>query len=169
MNSVQTNDLTLSAFSPAILPFTSSDKREIYEENRHRVYAIAFWMTDNEIAAEALMVNTFSRAFAQDGSPTAEEIDAALIAELRKEIGLGVLSLNCAPCDKVLSVRRNILRVDLERAVVQLPHTERMIFIMHDVESYEHERIARSLGVTENEARLGLHQARLRMRELLSK
>ena len=67
------------------------------------------------------------------------------------------------------SVRRNTLRVDLERAVVQLPPTEKMIFLMHDVESYDHARIARTLGLSDEESRLGLHQARLRMRELLAK
>jgi DNA-directed RNA polymerase specialized sigma24 family protein len=57
----------------------------------------------------------------------------------------------------------------LERAVVQLPPTEKMIFLMHDVESYDHARIARTLGLTDEESRVGLHQARLRMRELLAK
>ena len=58
--------------------------------------------------------------------------------------------------------------VDAERAVMQVPATERLIFMMHDVECYEHERIARSLGITEDESRQGLHQARLRVRNLVS-
>jgi DNA-directed RNA polymerase specialized sigma24 family protein len=37
------------------------------------------------------------------------------------------------------------------------------------VESYDHARIARTLGLSDEESRLGLHQARLRMRELLAK
>lgn len=109
------------------------------------------------------------RTESRPGSPTPEEIDRALIAEVRQEMPLGVLSLQCSPCDAVLSVRRHTLRINLERAVVQLPHTERMIFLMHDVESHDHARIARTLGLTEDESRSGLHQARLRMRELLSK
>jgi RNA polymerase sigma-70 factor (ECF subfamily) len=169
MNSVQqTNTFATFAFSPAVL-ISNKSKAEIYEQNHHRVYSLAFWMTDNEMSAEALMIETFSRAFALENSPTAEAIDRALISELRKDVTLGELTLSCVPCEKVLSVRRNTRRVDLERSVVQLPHTERMIFLMHDVESYEHERIARSLGITEDESRLGLHQARLRMRELLSR
>ncbi len=140
-----------------------------YEENRDRVYALAFWMTDNELAAEELMTNTFCRIFAQTEAPTAEEIDHALIAELRQQSPLGPLTLQCGTCEQVLSVRNNTLRVDLERAVVELPRMERMIFLMHDVESYDHARIARALGVTEEESRSGLHQARLRMRELLAR
>lgn len=143
--------------------------REIYELNRHRVYSLAFWMTDNELVAEELMIQSFSRAFSFSSEPSADDIDFALIAELREYIDLGALTLNCAPCDRVLSVRRNTLRVELERAVVQLPATEKMIFLMHDVEGYHHVRIANLLGITEKDSCHGLHQARLRMRELLAK
>jgi RNA polymerase sigma-70 factor (ECF subfamily) len=53
--------------------------------------------------------------------------------------------------------------------VVQLPPTERLVFLLHDVEGYEHARIARMLGLSENESRYGLHQARLRLRQLLAR
>ena len=59
-------------------------------------------------------------------------------------------------------------RVYLERAVVQLPATEKLIFLLHDVEGYDHQRIAHLLGMDEKESQLGLHQARIRVRELVS-
>jgi len=142
---------------------------KIYERNRHRVYSLAFWMTDHELAAEELMTQTFCRAFTASQNPTADDIDRALISELRQYMSLGKLTLNCTPSDRVLSVRTNTLRVDLERAVVQLPDTEKMIFLMHDVERYDHTRISRLLGISEDSSIQGLHQARLRMRELLAK
>ncbi len=159
--------LSFSGYIPAIPRRGTTAYNEVYEANRRRVYALAFWMTDNELAAEELMTNAFCRSFAKSEAPSPEAIDCALIAEARQYIRLGLLSLNCTPCKTVLSVRRNTLRIDLERAVVQLPTTERMIFLMHDAENYDHARIARTLGLTENESRRGLHQARLRMRELL--
>jgi RNA polymerase sigma-70 factor (ECF subfamily) len=158
-----------ATYMPAVLQSSLDSYNEAYERNRHRVYALAFWMTDNELAAEELMTRTFCRVFVKGDAPTAEEIDRCLISELREYIDLGRLTLTCNPCEKVLSVRRNTLRVDLERAVVQVPNTEKMIFLMHDVENYDHARIARTLGLTEDESRIGLHQARLRMRELLAK
>ena len=151
-----------ATYMPAVLQRSVDSHNETYEQNRHRVYALAFWMTDNEWAAAELMTHTFCRAFAK-------EIDRCLISDLREYMPLGTLTLDCAPCERVLSVRRNTLRVDLERAVVQLPNTEKLIFLMHDVESYDHARIARTLGLTDDESRIGLHQARLRMRELLAK
>jgi RNA polymerase sigma-70 factor, ECF subfamily len=141
---------------------------EIYEQNRHRVYALAFWMTDNEMAAEDVMASVFQRAFALHPTPSAEAIDRALIAELREITALGVLTLTAPTTTQVMEVRRNTMRVHLERAVVQLPPTERMIFLLHDVEQYEHPRIAHMLGVNERESEYGLHQARLRVRQLVA-
>jgi RNA polymerase sigma-70 factor, ECF subfamily len=155
---------------PAVLSQPSVERRrDIYEQNRHRVYSLAFWMTDNELAAEALTIQVFQRAFAATQEPTADEIDRALVSELRFLVPIGTMSLNCQSCERVVSVRRNTRRVDLEQAVVQLPHTEKLMFLMHDVERYEHARIAELLDVTEDQSRFGVHQARLRVRELLVK
>jgi len=143
-------------------------QQQIYEGNRHRIYALSFWMTDNELMAEELMETTFRCAFAKAAEPSAELLDLTLISALRQSMPLGKLSLNCGVCTQVCEVRRNVLRTHLERAVVQLPATERMTFLLHDVENYDHRRIARYLGLTEDESRYALHQARLRLRELLS-
>lgn len=142
--------------------------QEAFEENRHRVYSLAFRMTDNELVAEELMINSFCRVFALSPNPDAESIDRALVAELRELMPLGALTLECAPCSEVVGLRRNTKRVELELAVVQLPPTERMIFLLHDVERYDHSRISRILGLSEQESAYGLHQARLRLRELLT-
>lgn len=157
-------------YTPALLEPSKLDRcSTVYERNRHRVYSLAFWMTDHELAAEELMTQVFCRAFKARMEPTADDVDRALISVLREYMPLGSLSLNCVPCDRVMSVRTNTLRVDLERAVVQLPNTEKMIFLMHDVERYDHTRIASLLGISVQSSMEGLHQARLRMRELLAK
>lgn len=157
-----------------LLRRASEEYRAIYDQNRHRIYALAFWMTDNELAAEELMTSTFCRAFAWNNAPTDDQIDQMLIGELRKEMPLGPLTLNCEPSPGVRGVRNrgvrnNVLRVDLERAVVQLPSTERLIFLMHDVEGYDHVRIAHTLGLSDDESCLGLYRARVFLRELLAK
>jgi RNA polymerase sigma-70 factor, ECF subfamily len=153
---------------PTVAPVRPEIYQAVYESNRHRLYAIAFWMTDNELAAEELMRNSFLRAFASQSEPSAEMLDRALLTELRELMPIGALTLEEGVCTEVPSIRRNIMRVHLERAVVQLPATERMIFLMHDVEGYTHERIARTLGLEESESIQGLHQARLHLRKRLA-
>jgi len=142
--------------------------RAVYARNQHRIYALAFWMTDNELAAEQLMERAFIRVFSICDSPSQEMIDCALLEEIREQVPVGELTLEQDTCREVLSVRHNVKRVDLERAVVKLPPTERLIYLLHDGEGYNHERIAFTLGISQDDSRRGLHQARLGLRTLLA-
>lgn len=141
---------------------------EIYSEHCHRIYSLAFWMTDNELTAEELSRNTFLRAFASSAAPGTEQIDRAFLAEIREITAIGTLTLNNVAIE-IPSVYGNVKRIHLERAIVQLPVTEKLIFLLHDVEGYDHEKIARVLGMDLHESQLGLYQARLQMRELISR
>jgi len=58
-------------------------------------------------------------------------------------------------------------RVVLERAIAYLPPGYRLIFVLHDVEGYEHKEIADMLGCTVGNSKSQLHKARLRLRALL--
>ncbi len=60
--------------------------QEAFEQNRHHIYSLAFWMTDNELNAEELMGATFRRAFKSNDALSADAIDAALISEIRQEM-----------------------------------------------------------------------------------
>lgn len=148
---------------------TATQFRRVYEQNRHRIYSFSFWMTDSELEAEELMQNTFCRSFALNTHPTPEDVDRAFVAELRDRMPIGALTLECKPTAKVENVRRNTMRVHLEQAVVQLPATERLVFLMHDVEGYDHAQVMRLLGLNEEESATALHQARLKMRELVAR
>jgi len=141
---------------------------EIYEENCHRIYSLGFWMTDNELVAEQLVNNTFLRAFADSRGPKSENIDHAFLTEIREMFAIGSLTLSSSAMAETSQIRSNMKRVHLERAVVQLPATEKLIFLYHDVEGYDHEKIGQLIGVTKEESMFGLHQARLRIRELVS-
>ncbi len=141
----------------------------IYGEHCHRIYSLAFWMTDNELTAEQLSSNTFLRAFASTTEPKTEQIDQAFLAEIRELTTIGTLTLNSSVAAETKSVSGNVKRVHLERAIVELPATEKMIFLLHDVEGYTHEKIAHLLGLDVKESQFGLHQARLQMRELISR
>jgi RNA polymerase sigma-70 factor (ECF subfamily) len=158
----------VTGFSPETM-VAAPQRREIFERNRHRVYSAAFWMTGNELAAEDLMTDTFCAAFLATRNPSVEDIDQTLVGELKKTFDIPLFTLDCAPSKQVRNVRSNILRTDLELAVIALPATEKLVFLMHDLEGYDHDRIARLLGITDRESHLGLHQARLRLRELLAK
>jgi hypothetical protein len=58
-------------------------------------------------------------------------------------------------------------RIALQRATQELPKGCRTIFILHEVEGYEHHEIARLLRCSVGNSKSQLHKARLKMRELL--
>jgi RNA polymerase sigma-70 factor, ECF subfamily len=141
---------------------------EIYNEHCDRIYSLAFYVTDNELTAEQLATNTFLRAFSSATTPCTEHIDQAFLAEVRELTPVGVLTLNSSASSELKSIRGNIKRVHLERAVVQLPITEKLVFLMHDVDGYQHSKIGRLLGISEEESRLALHQARVQIRQTVA-
>ena len=66
-----------------------------------------------------------------------------------------------------LAMMGSIDRVNLERAVAQLPRGYKQIFLLHDVQGYEHHEIATLLGVSTGNSKSQLHKARMRLRKLL--
>ena len=127
--SSRVDGIQLAAFLPIIQHAEKASVdhyREIFEGNRHRVYSLSYYMTDNELTAEEVMTDTFCRAFAASRKPDAETIDRALVTELREITPIGSLTVQCQPATQVSEVRRSTRRADLERAVVQLPATERL-------------------------------------------
>lgn len=59
-------------------------------------------------------------------------------------------------------------RMDLERAIAALPQGARLVFVLHDVEGFEHREIGDMLGVSDGTSKSQLHRARIRMRAMLA-
>ena len=74
----------------------------------------------------------------------------------RKDFGAPDLKLNGA-----------VDRVNLERSIEKLPPGYRTVFVLHDIQGYEHNEIADIMGCSVGNSKSQLHKARTRMRELL--
>src|SRR5438094_10083460 len=61
----------------------------------------------------------------------------------------------------------SIDRMELQRAIEALPPGYRSIFVLHDVEGYEHNEIAGMVGCSIGNSKSQLHKARMKLRELL--
>jgi RNA polymerase sigma-70 factor, ECF subfamily len=66
-----------------------------------------------------------------------------------------------------LTLVGTIDRLTLERAVADLPAGYRLIFILHDVEGFEHNEIASMLECSIGNSKSQLHKARLKLRDAL--
>jgi len=58
-------------------------------------------------------------------------------------------------------------RVNLERSIEKLPPGYRTVFVLHDVQGFEHNEIAGIMGCSVGNSKSQLHKARTRLRELL--
>ena len=77
---------------------------------------------------------------------------------------------DAAPKD--IGSRDNVLhgavdRISLEQALGELPPGYRIIFVLHDIEGYEHNEIAEMLGCSIGNSKSQLHKARMKLRTLL--
>ena len=60
-----------------------------------------------------------------------------------------------------------VAKMDLERALAQLPDGCRAAFLLYDVEGLDHREVADALGIAEGTSKSQVHKARLRLRSLL--
>jgi RNA polymerase sigma-70 factor (ECF subfamily) len=60
-----------------------------------------------------------------------------------------------------------VARLDLERAIEQLPEGCREAFVLHDIEGFDHKEVGKLLGVAEGTSKSQVFKARLKLRALL--
>ena len=63
---------------------------------------------------------------------------------------------------------RSMLAAAIEEATAKLSPGARAVFVLHDVEGYTHEEIARELGITAGGSKSQLFKARAKLRKLLA-
>jgi RNA polymerase sigma-70 factor (ECF subfamily) len=63
---------------------------------------------------------------------------------------------------------RSMLRATIDAAAARLSPGARTVFLMHDVEGYTHEEIARELDITPGGSKSQLFKARAKLRKLLA-
>jgi RNA polymerase sigma-70 factor (ECF subfamily) len=90
----------------------------------------------------------------------------------RKSVGIerGRFINDAEPADEMTGKRETPeLSLDFEEALARLPEGARQIFVLHDVEGYRHEEIARMLGVVPGTSKSQLHHARMALRRHLER
>ena len=59
--------------------------------------------------------------------------------------------------------------MDFERAIERLPEGAKTVFVLYDVEGYQHEEIATMLGISSGTSKAQLHRARMILRKHLTR
>lgn len=140
--------------------------RDVYDSHRHRVFAIAFYMTGNELEAEKILAQTFIEAFQECQQPQRSQIDRELIDQVRQRFPIRAIEPAARPSAENYSGGRNLHRSDLEEALQFLPAAERLVFLLVFVEGYSQEDVAQLTGLSISEVRQLALSARIRVRQV---
>jgi RNA polymerase sigma-70 factor (ECF subfamily) len=159
----------------------------LYKLHKRRVYSLCLRMTGNTASAEDLTQEAFLQLFRKIGTFRGESAFSTWLHRMSVNVVLMQLrrkSLPIVPIDEATegedegTVRKelggpderlagSIDRLQLQRAVDELPPGYRTIFVLHDVEGFEHNEIAGIVGCSIGNSKSQLHKARIKMRELL--
>jgi RNA polymerase sigma-70 factor, ECF subfamily len=160
----------------------------LYALHRGRVYGLCLRMVNNTIDAEDLTQDTFLQAFRKIHTFRGESgfstwlhrltVNVVLMRFRRKSLVDGSVEEMTERDEESdrphrefgerdLNLGGVIDRLVLQRALEQLPPGYRLTFLLHDVEGYEHQEIARLTQCSVGNSKSQLHKARLRLRQLL--
>lgn len=161
---------------------------QLYRLHSRRVYALCLRMVGNTAEAEDLAQEAFLQLFRKIHTFRGESafstwlhrlaVNVVLMKLRKKSLPETSLEETTEPDEETGGPRRDIGgpdvlltgsidRVNLERAVEQLPPGYKSVFVLHDVQGYEHNEIAEIMGCSIGNSKSQLHKARMRLRELL--
>ena len=157
---------------------------QLYRAHAGRLYSLVFRMAGSAQEAEDLLQEVFLHAHRKLGSFRGESSLGTWLYRLAVNHCLDFLrgrqarmskatdSLDeegaAEPAAALPPIPAAISRLDLERAIARLPPGCRAAFVLHDVEGFEHNEVARLLGVSEGTSKSQVHKARLKLRAMLS-
>jgi RNA polymerase sigma-70 factor, ECF subfamily len=153
----------------------------LYERHVGRVYAVCLRMCANRSDAERLTQDVFVRVWQRlqtfrgesEFSSWLHRIAVNVVLEDHRSTRRRVLRVQNVEDPGALETSGHArlydddMRMDLERAIADLPLGARQAVVLHDIEGYKHEEIARQLGIAVGTVKAQLHRARRLLRERL--
>ncbi len=158
----------------------------LFHTHKARIYSLRLRLTNNTAEAEDLTQEAFVQVFRKLSTFRGDAAFSTwlhriavntVLMRFRKK-ALPQVSLD-EPCEQdARFVRReygnrdarlagSVDRIALARAISELPAGYRTIFVLHEVEGYDHQEIAELLDCSVGTSKSQLHKAKLRIRELL--
>ncbi len=155
---------------------------ELYSRHSSRIFSLAARMAGSPETGEDLLQEIFLQAYRKVGGFKGDAAIGTWLYRLALNHCLDFVRSRQAKMDKAtdaidvdgyspaLSALKEtpVERIDLERAVQQLPPGCREVFVLHDVEGYEHKEIAAMLGIAEGTSKSQVFKARMKLRALLT-
>ena len=159
---------------------------ELYTRHHRRVYGLCLRMIQNVSEAEDLTQEVFVQLFKKIGMFRGDSAFTTWLHRLtvnqvlmhfrrKKNARAEQTSEDGEPPVQIVAGTENpnkmpvVDRIALDRAIAKLPVGYRTVFVLHDVEGFEHDEIARQLGIAVGTSKSQLHKARMKLRGLLKR
>ena len=158
---------------------------QLYTLHHRRVYSLCLRMLQNPTEAEDLAQDVFIQLFKKIGMFRGESafttwlhrltVNQVLMHFRKKGVRVeqttedGEMPAQVAAGTEDHARMPVVDRIALDHAIAKLPPGYRAVFILHDVEGYEHEEIAVMLGVAAGTSKSQLHKARMKLRSILKR
>jgi len=158
----------------------------LFETHKRRVYSLCLRMTGNTAEAEDLTQEAFLQLFRKISTFRGESAFSTWLHRLAVNVvlmhlrrkGLQQTSLDEVDTSQDEPVKRDygsddrrltgsVDRIGLQKAIGDLPPGYRTVFVLHDVEGYEHNEIAEIMKCSVGNSKSQLHKARMKLRERL--
>jgi RNA polymerase sigma-70 factor (ECF subfamily) len=157
----------------------------IYERYHRRTYSLCLRMSSSQTEAEDLTQEVFIQLFRKIGSFRGDSafstwlhrltVNQVLMHFRRRSVKNERTSEDGEMPEQTVRGSANpnkmqvVDRIALKNAIAELPNGYRNVFVLHDVEGFEHEEVARMMGISVGTSKSQLHKARLKLRGLLIK
>ena len=161
----------------------------VFHAHKTRIYSLCLRMTNNVNEAEDLTQDAFLQVFRKlstfRGASALSTwlyriaVNTVLMHFRKKSPALvsqdetysdneGATRARCQHGSSDGRLEGSVTRLSLTRALSELPAGYRMIFLLHEVEGYQHREIAEMLGCSVGNSKSQLHKAKLQIRRLLT-
>jgi RNA polymerase sigma-70 factor, ECF subfamily len=157
----------------------------IYQRHHRRVYSLCLRMTNSQTEAEDLTQEVFIQLFRKSGSFRGDSafstwlhrmtVNQVLMHFRRRSVKNEKVSDDGDIPEQTVHGTANpdrmpvVDRIAIKKAIAQLPNGYKNVFVLHDIEGYEHEEVARMMKISVGTSKSQLHKARLKLRGLLIK
>jgi RNA polymerase sigma-70 factor (ECF subfamily) len=156
--------------------------RLLYEGHVGRIYALCLRLAGDAAHAEELVQDTFVRAWEKLPGFRGESAFGTWLFRIAVNVALAErratgrrearIGLTADPDAFPAAANRTADpgdQMDLEQAIAGLPPGARAVFLLYDVEGYQHSEIAEMTGIAEGTSKTQLFRARRLLREALSR
>jgi len=158
----------------------------LYQLHKRRVYSLCLRMVSNPAQAEDLAQEAFLQLFRKIGTFRGESAFSTWLHRMTVNVVLMQLRKKNLPSVSLeetlesdeeaprkefgaddVKLEGSVDRLQLQRAIDRLPPGYKKVFVLHDVEGFEHNEIAQLVGCSIGNSKSQLHKARLKLRDYL--